>query len=127
MVDAGRKYVRTQVTSHGLLDVDSLEVAGLICLCCSCTCFAPAPASAPALADWAGRQAGGHTLPKHARRFASATVEFQALVCSTDDVQTLNLHNRLAPSLSRHVDLGAGKSIQINCCRSFRSFGPLKQ
>lgn len=55
----------------------------LICLCFSCTCLAPAPA----LADWAGRR-GGHGLPKHARRFASATVEFQARVRSTDDVQT---------------------------------------
>lgn len=86
MVDARR--ARTQIKPDKLLDVDSLQQMPLdllvlfLHLPCTCT-YLPAPA----LADWAGRR-GGHGLPKHARRFASATVEFQARVRSTDDVQT---------------------------------------
>lgn len=88
--------MRTQVTFHGLLDVDSVRellldllvlLLHLLCTCtCTCTCRL-------------GRQAGGRTRayygPKHARRFASATVEFQAGVCSTDDVQTSTSKVRL--------------------------------
>lgn len=84
VVDA-RRRVRTQINPDKLLDVDSLQELLLdllvlsSCTACTCTCTCRL-----------GRQTGRthSSLPKHARRFASATVEFQAGVRSTDDVQT---------------------------------------